>query len=120
MTELQKPQDVPPNAEGDAANASGLNTIMSEGGASGSFVGLDDGPLPNPPPEDLAYGVRGEVVTPNGSPLSRHVVRAYDRALCDWRQLGGLDLVAHTDDRGRYNIAYDSGQLTSGAKPVPI
>ena len=67
-------------------------------------------------PEEPRFSVKGEVVKSNGTPLARHVVRAFDRALGDWRQLGALDAIARTDERGRYAITYDPAQLTQWGK----
>ena len=58
------------------------------------------------------FGVHGEVVEPDGSPLAGRLVRAFDRALCDWRLLGE----ARSDNLGRYAITYDRDLLEEWGK----
>jgi Salmonella virulence plasmid 28.1kDa A protein len=59
-----------------------------------------------------SFGVHGEVVKPDGTPLPNLAVRALDRTLCEWRPLGQ----GRTDDLGRYEIAYDPDQLAQWGK----
>lgn len=67
---------------------------------------------PPTPAVDNRFVVEGEVVEPDGTPLPNYPVRAFDRALCNWRLLGE----ARTDDRGRYRIAYDPARLEAWGK----
>jgi len=107
----------------DEATASVMNNILAERGALDDVPpGTDptppapDLPPSNPPPEDLPFSVQGEVVKPDGTPLPNHVVRAYDRALCDWRLLGDPEVVVRTNALGRYHISYGPAQLTQWGK----
>ena len=73
-------------------------------------------PLGTIPPQasngNAPYVVEGEVVQPDGTPLQDYPVRAFDRALGDWRLLGE----ARTNDVGRYSISYDPEQLKAWGK----
>jgi hypothetical protein len=93
----------------DEATAGALNTLLAERGA------LDDpggGDTPPPPEQPPPYSISGEVVQPDGTPMQEYPVRAFDRALGDWRALGA----AKTDDLGRYRITYDPAQLSLWGK----
>jgi hypothetical protein len=69
-------------------------------------------PTPQPPPVSEPNSVQGEVVEPDGKPLQNQTVRAFDRAICDWRPLGE----ARTNDLGRYRITYDPALLKQWGK----
>ena len=73
-------------------------------------------PMGTTPPQasdgNAPYVVEGEVVQPDGTPLRDYPVRAFDRALGDWRLLGE----ARTNDVGRYSISYDPAQLKAWGK----
>jgi hypothetical protein len=56
--------------------------------------------------------VEGEVVDPKGRPLPGLPVKAFDRALCDWRLLGEDS----TNDQGRYRITYAKETLAAWGK----
>lgn len=93
----------------DEATASVLNKILAERGV------LDD-QGDGDSPQDPLFSVEGEVVKPDDTPLPKHVVRAYDRALCDWRLLGDPEVVVRTNEHGRYEISYNAAQLTQWGK----
>ena len=64
------------------------------------------------PIDGAPFAVQGEVVRPDGTPLPNQVVRALDRAICEWRLLGE----AKTNDLGLYVITYDPAQLKQWGK----
>src|SRR6187402_2994051 len=69
------------------------------------------------PAEDRFFSVQGEVVRPDGKPLPGHRVHAFDRALCDWRELVDTRVnEVRTDKAGRYRIVYDPAQLEAWGK----
>ncbi|MEW6731025.1 MAG: neuraminidase-like domain-containing protein [Acidobacteriota bacterium] len=68
---------------------------------------------PKSPPLEVEPYVEGEVVRPDGTPLSNYPVRAFDRAICNWRQLGETN---YTNDLGYYRIVYDPAQITAWGK----
>ncbi len=74
-------------------------------------------PIPEPPGDGKQFVVEGEVVRPDGTPLVAYPVRAYDRALCTWRELVDTRVnQVRTDQAGRYVIAYDRSQLEAWGK----
>lgn len=121
---FQTAHQLPATGVVDEATASVLNNILAESGALDDVPGTDPTqPTPESPPatpqDNLQFSVQGEVVRPDGTPLQDYRVRAFDRALCEWRQLreaGTNDLDARTDDRGRYRITYDPAQLKAWGK----
>jgi hypothetical protein len=70
---------------------------------------------PQSTPIEVEPHVEGEVVQPDGTPLHNFPVRAFDRAICQWRLLGA----ASTDEQGRYRINYDPAQITEWGKTRP-
>ena len=67
---------------------------------------------PQSPSAEAEPYVEGEVVQPDGRPLPGFPVRAFDRAICNWRPLGQ----ARTNELGRYRITYDSARLMEWGK----
>jgi hypothetical protein len=107
VSEFQTSQKLPATGEVDAATADALNEVLADKGAFDPAPGGGDGPTPDLPTDDPPFSVQGEVVKPDGTPLPNLVVRAYDRALCEWRALGGAGVIVRTNDLGRYRITYD-------------
>ncbi len=101
----------------DEVTAATFNTVLTDMGAFDTEPG-GGGDLPTPvlPSDDPVFGVQGEVVRPDGTPVANQIVRAYDRALCEWRLLGNADATIRTDDLGRYRISYESAQLEGWGK----
>ena len=110
VSEFQTSQKLPATGEVDAATAGALNKLLAEMGAFDPAPGGGDGPTPDLPTDDPMFSVQGEVVKPDGTALPNLVVRAYDRALCEWRRLGNADAVVRTNEAGRYAIEYDPAQ----------
>ncbi len=108
VRQFQTARQLPVTDSVDEATASVLNTILAERGV------LDDEGDGDPPPpvEPTLYSIEGEVVQPDGTPLLNYPVRAFDRALGEWRPLGS----AKTNDLGRYRITYDAAQLKAWGK----
>jgi hypothetical protein len=74
-------------------------------------------PPSNPPPaEPKLFSIHGEIVRPDGTPVANQIVRAYDRALCEWRRLGSAETIVRSNDRGQYAITYDPDQLRQSGK----
>ena len=110
VSEFQTSRKLPATGEVDEATADALNAVLADKGAFDPAPG-GDAPTPDLPTDDPLFSVRGEVVKPDGTALPNLVVRAYDRALCEWRRLGNTDAVVRTNDAGRYAIEYDGAQL---------
>jgi hypothetical protein len=90
----------------DEETASTLNGVLADRDAfdAGPGGGVDL-PTPDLASDDTLFSVQGEVVKPDGTPMANQVVRAYDRALCEWRPLGNADATIRTNDLGRYRIS---------------
>ena len=111
VTKFQTAHNLPVTGTVDEATARAINKELSNKGALDLPPGGIDPPVPPPPTELQLFSVQGEVVKPDGSALPNLVVRAYDRALCEWRHLGGPGIVVRTNDFGRYTFNYDPAQL---------
>lgn len=109
---FQTAQGLRANGRVDEVTAAEFNTLLAEKNAFDQSLGNNDAS----PSDDELFTIAGEVVKPDGTPLPNHVVRAYDRALCEWRLLGNEDAKISTDDLGRYRITYESAQLKSWGK----
>lgn len=120
VLEFQRAQTLPATGEVDEATAEAINAVLAERGALAPAPGDGVTPAPAPPPEDLLFIVEGEVVKPDGTPLPKHRVLAFDRAICDWRALvpildvGAVSVL--TDAAGRYRLTYDPAQLKAWGK----
>ncbi|MBL0351166.1 MAG: peptidoglycan-binding protein [Dechloromonas sp.] len=121
LSKFQTVQKLAATGEVDAATADALNAVLADMGAFDPAPGGgNDPPVPNIPPEtSRLFSVQGEVVKPDGAPVPNQIVRAYDRALCEWRQLGDADAVVRTNDLGRYEFTYDPAQLTQWGRLAP-
>ena len=122
VKQFQFAQKMPETGEIDEATAKAINTELADNGVLDPSPGGGDLPPSNPPTQDpppgddKLFSVQGEVVKPDGTALPDHIVRAYDRALCDWRQLGDDDRVVRTNTLGRYQILYSPAQLKQWGK----
>lgn len=122
VTQFQIDHKLSATGEVDRATARAINKELTDNGVLDPAPGGSDLPPSNPPTQDpppgdnKLFSVQGEVVKPDGTPLPNHIVRAYDRALCDWRLLGSDNAVARTNDLGRYRITYDPAQLKQWGK----
>lgn len=116
VTKFQTGHNLPVTGAVDEATANAINTELSDKGALDPGPGSVDPPVPPLPAEPKLFSIQGEVVQPDGKPIPNQVVRAYDRALCEWRQLGDAEAIARTNDRGQYVIAYDPAQLRQWGK----
>ena len=104
----------------DEVTAATFNTVLTDKGAFDAEPGGGgDLPTPDLPSDDTLFSVQGEVVKPDGTPMANQIVRAYDRALCEWRLLGNADATIRTNDLGRYRISYEPAQLKAWASPAP-
>ncbi|MFH0344526.1 MAG: neuraminidase-like domain-containing protein [Chromatiales bacterium] len=107
---FQTARGLPANGMVDEATATAINQEIAS--TSPEIPGGGDLPVPKAPTENVLFGIEGEVVKPDGSPLQNYRVRAFDRALCTWRPLGE----GRTGDDGLYRITYDPAQLQEWGK----
>jgi peptidoglycan hydrolase-like protein with peptidoglycan-binding domain len=127
VMDFQVAHGLPATGTVDAAFRQHLAAVLAPTSAStpSTLPTLPSTPTPEqPPPVSLGttlplasdgnapYVVEGEVVQPDGTPLQDYPVRAFDRALGDWRLLGE----ARTNNGGRYSISYDPEQLKAWGK----
>ncbi|GAA1980208.1 neuraminidase-like domain-containing protein [Microbacterium pumilum] len=135
VRQFQADHDLPVTGQANKATVTAIDAALAEmdaadptptdADAPASSAPTGDLPPSNPPtgeplpPDSLdtsAFSIEGEVVNPDGSPLRGHIIRAYDRALCDWRTLGSAETTERTDEQGRYRIRYDRAQLKQWGK----
>jgi hypothetical protein len=94
VVEFQRKDGLEPTGRVDAVTAEAINQAVAE------------------LPDDEPYIVRGIIRDARGKPVVGAVVRAFDRDLRSFQQLGGTE----TDRRGRYTISYTPDQFNRAEK----